>query len=567
MAEQLCATGKTRVVYTDQFKCQLAVLADRGVTALRALRRTCAALSAEPAPSDSVPTSSNSVEQANRSSLEAAEAELDFEIARCAAEVEAEAAATAELNSTLNNSVVADWAVVERAAERSVAADRARAVPGPLPCANAAATTACGAQANGGAELTHRGHEVMHDWTLLLNHTNEAVLKDELFQLPPDELWRRILGQINQSKRDMFQDKYNECKDPACPLQTRSAFIHVLKRVAESFMSYLRTMLSDSAAEAAAEAVVQAAAQAAAQATAQAAADAVAEAAAKAAAQMAAMAAAMAAAEAVTVATEWTVADVAAEEAAVVVGPAEGAERLRRKRAQQTATAAVAAAAPAANTAARAAVRASAEPAGPCASVTHILIQGDAAAVTTNATFSPAPALAPITAPTLVATPMPTPAPTLVPMLAPKLKLKSVLKPEPAPKPKPAPMAAPVAALKAAPVAGTREAVELRNLPTAAAVTVATAATVAAAIAPDASGEPTNGNVSRSSQQPKGREKQPLARNLPATLRSHGVCWLEGAVEGRRLRIYWAGNDEFFEGTIKASPPWQEKRWDWVACD
>ena len=54
---------------------------------------------------------------------------------------------------------------------------------------------------------------------------------------------------------------------------------------------------------------------------------------------------AMAAAEAVTVVTEWTVADVAAEEAAVVVGPAEGAERLRRKRAQQTATAAVAAAA------------------------------------------------------------------------------------------------------------------------------------------------------------------------------------------------------------------------------
>ena len=66
----------------------------------------------------------------------------------------------------------------------------------------------------------------------------------------------------------------------------------------------------------------------------------------------------------------------------------------------------------------------------------------------------------------------------------------------------------------------------------------------------------------------KERETQRSpARRLPATLRSHGVCWFEGAVEGRRLRIYWAGNGEFFEGTIKASPPWQERQWDWIACD
>ena len=70
----------------------------------------------------------------------------------------------------------------------------------------------------------------MHDWTQLLNHANEVALK-ETWQPPPDELFQRILLQINQSKRGMFQDKHNECKDPACPLQTRSAFIHVLKRV------------------------------------------------------------------------------------------------------------------------------------------------------------------------------------------------------------------------------------------------------------------------------------------------------------------------------------------------
>ena len=514
MAERPFKGGR----YTDQFKCQLAMLGgSAGVAALQALRRACAAPSSERAPSDSVPTSSNSAEQADRWSLEAAEAELDFEIARCAAEVEAEAAAATELRSIPSRAATATAVlVVEREGEVSVAADRARAAPpsaaasllGPLPCANAAATTACGAQANRGAELTHRGHKVMHDWTQLLNHANEVALK-ETWQPPPDELFQRILLQINQSKRGMFQDKHNECKDPACPLQTRSAFIHVLKRVAESFMSYLRTMLSDYAAI---EAVTQAPAQVLAQATAQAAAQ---------------------------------------QEAAAL---AEGAERLRQ-RPQQTAAEAVAAAAPAANATARVSAEAhlqaaqAVEAAGPCASVTHILIHGDAAV-----------------APTPAPTPTPTPAPTPVPMLAPKLKPNSVSKPEPAPKPAPkpdtAPMAAPVAAFKAAPVAGTREATEPGDLPT---------ATLAAAVAPDVSEQLGNSNAPRSSQQTteseKGREKQSLARRLPATLRSHGVCWSEGAVEGRRLRIYWAGNGEFFEGTIKASPPWQEKRWDWVACD
>jgi len=81
----------------------------------------------------------------------------------------------------------------------------------------------------------------MHDWTQLLNHANEAALK-ETWQLPPEELFQRILVQINRSKRDILQDKYNQCKDPACPLQTRSVFIRVLKRIAESFMSCLLSM-------------------------------------------------------------------------------------------------------------------------------------------------------------------------------------------------------------------------------------------------------------------------------------------------------------------------------------
>lgn len=108
----------------------------------------------------------------------------------------------------------------------------------------------------------------MHDWTQLLSHANEAALK-ETWQLPPEELFQRILVQINRSKRDILQDKYNQCKDPAwyadppasnprragrcakplltrpyrrSPLTTRSVFIRVLKRIAESFMSCLLSM-------------------------------------------------------------------------------------------------------------------------------------------------------------------------------------------------------------------------------------------------------------------------------------------------------------------------------------
>merc|ERR1719488_278590 len=81
----------------------------------------------------------------------------------------------------------------------------------------------------------------MHDWTQLLNHANEAAAK-ETWELPPEELFQRILVQINRSKRDILQDKYNQCKDPSTSAATRSVFIRVLKRIAESFMSCLLTM-------------------------------------------------------------------------------------------------------------------------------------------------------------------------------------------------------------------------------------------------------------------------------------------------------------------------------------
>ena len=52
----------------------------------------------------------------------------------------------------------------------------------------------------------------------------------------------KTLDQINRSNRDILQEKYNACLDPNCSAQTRSVFIRVLKRIAESFMSCLLSM-------------------------------------------------------------------------------------------------------------------------------------------------------------------------------------------------------------------------------------------------------------------------------------------------------------------------------------
>ena len=115
--------------------------------------------------------------------------------------------------------------------------------------AAAAAVAAAEAQRTAMRTAAHisRIETLMHDWTQLLNHVNEAVLK-ETWQLPSEEIFQRILvmyGQMNdgRSKRDILRDKYNQCKDPACPLKTRSAFIRALKRIAESFMAVAAAQL------------------------------------------------------------------------------------------------------------------------------------------------------------------------------------------------------------------------------------------------------------------------------------------------------------------------------------
>ena len=113
---------------------------------------------------------------------------------------------------------------------------------GPAAAASSSsAHSAAAASAEAQRTRSSRIEMAMHDWTQLLDHANEAALK-ETWEPPPEELFQRCLVTINRSKRDILQDKYNQCKDPACPLQTRSVFIRVLKRIAESFMSCLLSM-------------------------------------------------------------------------------------------------------------------------------------------------------------------------------------------------------------------------------------------------------------------------------------------------------------------------------------
>jgi E1A/CREB-binding protein len=58
----------------------------------------------------------------------------------------------------------------------------------------------------------------------------------------PQELFSRILSQINRSKRDILHDKYTQCKQSSTSVGARSVFIRVLKRIAESFISCLLNM-------------------------------------------------------------------------------------------------------------------------------------------------------------------------------------------------------------------------------------------------------------------------------------------------------------------------------------
>lgn len=64
------------------------------------------------------------------------------------------------------------------------------------------------------------------------------------------ELFQRILAQINRSKRDILHDKYMQCKQPTTNVMARSVFIRVLKRIAESFISCLLNMQQNPALQA-----------------------------------------------------------------------------------------------------------------------------------------------------------------------------------------------------------------------------------------------------------------------------------------------------------------------------
>jgi len=143
---------------------------------------------------------------------------------------------------------------MHKAAKAKMAASTAAAVA-PLSATSESQATSARANQSGaasssrssnGAPSHSRSSKIeiaMHDWSTLLAHANDAA-NSQTWALPPDDLFQRILAQINRSKRDILQEKYNACLNPNCSPQTRSVFIRVLKRIAESFMTCLLQMQS-----------------------------------------------------------------------------------------------------------------------------------------------------------------------------------------------------------------------------------------------------------------------------------------------------------------------------------
>jgi len=111
----------------------------------------------------------------------------------------------------------------------------------PLPVPRAAVNSGGPPQDTGQRSRSSKIEMAMADWTQLLKYANDAAAT-ETWELPPEDLFLRILAQINRSKRDILQEKYDQCRQATTSIQTRTVFIRVLKRIAESFMSCLNNM-------------------------------------------------------------------------------------------------------------------------------------------------------------------------------------------------------------------------------------------------------------------------------------------------------------------------------------
>ena len=81
-------------------------------------------------------------------------------------------------------------------------------------------------------------------YTYIHTHTRLARQPTRTRSTPSHLTFPFACEQISRSKRDILQEKYNACLDPNCSAQTRSVFIRVLKRIAESFMTCLLQMQS-----------------------------------------------------------------------------------------------------------------------------------------------------------------------------------------------------------------------------------------------------------------------------------------------------------------------------------
>lgn len=140
-------------------------------------------------------------------------------------------------------------AAKQKLADRKPSEVASTSAPAPAPAAAApaaAAPSAAPAPADTRSRTT-KLEMAMDDWSQLLAHANQAALAPEgaqpTWELPPEDLFQRILTQINRSKRDFLQNKYTACCDPATSAQSRSAFIIVLKRIAEDILKRMSCLL------------------------------------------------------------------------------------------------------------------------------------------------------------------------------------------------------------------------------------------------------------------------------------------------------------------------------------
>ncbi|EOD40122.1 hypothetical protein EMIHUDRAFT_222969 [Emiliania huxleyi CCMP1516] len=87
----------------------------------------------------------------------------------------------------------------------------------------------------------------MRDFAQLFDHTSKAV-ENETWELPPEPLVLRILGQIpDRPACDQLVQRYTDCRECPDEQSKRISVVRALRRLAESGITFLQRCVSDDA--------------------------------------------------------------------------------------------------------------------------------------------------------------------------------------------------------------------------------------------------------------------------------------------------------------------------------